>query len=95
MHINLLDQEPYKSLNGVINRLRNYHNFTGHTFVSSFSNKDDQLSQWRGYNQKGSGICIGFDTFKLKKFLAEKDFELLDCKYEEKEKIEIIKIPKK
>lgn len=31
------------------------------TFCVSFSESQDQLSQWRGYAQDGKGIAIGFD----------------------------------
>lgn len=29
-------------------------------YVSSFSEKSDDLSQWRGYTRPGQGVCIGF-----------------------------------
>lgn len=35
-------------------------------FVSSFSEAEDQLSQWRGYSQGSSGISLAFDLTKLR-----------------------------
>lgn len=34
--------------------------------VTSFSEKCDDLSQWRGYTPAGQGVCIGFDVPSLK-----------------------------
>lgn len=30
-------------------------------YVACFSAVDDDLSQWRGYGDNGSGVCLGFD----------------------------------
>ena len=34
-------------------------------YVTCFCEKDDLLSQWRGYGNRGSGYAIGFDTKRL------------------------------
>lgn len=34
-------------------------------YVVCFCRKDDLLSQWRGYGNRGSGYAIGFDTKRL------------------------------
>lgn len=34
-------------------------------YVSSFSKKSDDLSQWRGYAPAGEGVCIGFNSQML------------------------------
>ena len=62
-------------------------------FVSSFSEHDDQLSQWRGYTPANSGYSVGFDfirdkfTEKNTKWL-DKDgsFILSQCIYDEAKK---------
>ncbi len=35
-------------------------------FVASFSEAEDQLSQWRGYSQGSSGVSLAFDLTKLR-----------------------------
>ena len=32
-----------------------------HVYVGSFSQVQDDLSQWRGYADNGAGVAIGFD----------------------------------
>lgn len=44
----------------------------GSSYVFSFSEKRDDLSQWRGYAKDGFGFAIGFETNKLKKILDKK-----------------------
>ncbi len=36
-----------------------------HVFVTSFCEKPDKLSQWRGYAQQGQGVSIGFSRQHL------------------------------
>lgn len=36
-----------------------------HVFVTSFCEKPDKLSQWRGYAQQGHGVAIGFSRQPL------------------------------
>lgn len=40
-----------------------YQNSRG--FASCFSEKQDDLSQWRGYGDDGAGICVGFNVKML------------------------------
>jgi len=35
-------------------------------YVASFSEKADDISQWRGYVPAGKGICLGFDSAVLR-----------------------------
>jgi Protein of unknown function (DUF2971) len=35
-------------------------------YVASFSEKADDISQWRGYVPAGKGICLGFDSVALR-----------------------------
>ncbi len=40
------------------------------SFVASFSEKKDDLSQWRGYSPLGLGVCIGFHTAAIVDIIA-------------------------
>lgn len=60
------------------------------TYVSSFSEKSDLLSQWRGYSQISNGFCIGFDTLKLKEKMNKDQFMLYKCIYEGQEQEKIL-----
>jgi len=53
-------------------------------FVTSFSEKADLLSQWRGYCPQGSGISLGFDQDLIKKYCEAKGFRLEKCIYDPK-----------
>lgn len=59
-------------------------------FVSSFSEKPDLLSQWRGYCPQGSGICIGFDEEKIIRFCKKHGYKLEKCTYDTKEQETVI-----
>ncbi|MDK2595220.1 DUF2971 domain-containing protein [Pseudoalteromonas obscura] len=54
-------------------------------YVSSFSEKPDLLSQWRGYCPPGRGICIGFSRDVLEEYCRENNFDLKKCVYSEAE----------
>jgi len=51
-------------------------------YVSSFSEKPDLLSQWRGYCPQGAGICIGFDKNSIESFCSTKGYKLSKCLYD-------------
>ncbi|BDF59837.1 hypothetical protein CE91St36_26540 [Christensenellaceae bacterium] len=40
------------------------------TYAICFSEKEDSLSQWRGYADDGNGVCIGFRADKLQEKLV-------------------------
>lgn len=50
-------------------------------YVTSFSEKPDLLSQWRGYCPGGSGVCIGVDQNLLNGFCEENGFRFEKCIY--------------
>ncbi len=54
-------------------------------YVSSFSEKPDLLSQWRGYCPKGAGICVGFDQPSVEEYCKQNGFVLSKCLYDEDE----------
>lgn len=63
----------------------------GHdVYVSSFSEKKDLLSQWRGYCPQGGGICIGFDKAAIQEFCDSKGYHLSKCIYSHNEQEKII-----
>jgi hypothetical protein len=50
-------------------------------YVSSFSERPDLLSQWRGYCPGGSGYCIGLDRASIEAYCDERGFRLEKCLY--------------
>jgi hypothetical protein len=58
-----------------------------HIFASSFSEKHDALSQWRGY--AGGGISIGFLFDDLVDVGSRQNFHLVKCVYSREEKSNI------
>jgi hypothetical protein len=58
-------------------------------FVSSFSEKDNVLSQWRGYTPEGKGVSIGLDPGKTERLANFQGYRLLKCVYEPQHQNEI------
>ncbi len=52
------------------------------TFVVSFSENPDTLSQWRAYS-RGGGYFVGFDHQQLIQQAKKQGFALLPCVYDE------------
>jgi hypothetical protein len=61
------------------------------SYVGSFSEERDQLSQWRAYTGGGVGFSIGFDFEMLKNAATTRKFELLRCTYAVKEHDEYVR----
>lgn len=54
--------------------------------VASFTEKGDQLSQWRGYSKVGDAYSLGFDGNKLNDYILGKDgFYFIPCIYNEED----------
>ncbi|MCC7714677.1 DUF2971 domain-containing protein [Janthinobacterium lividum] len=51
-------------------------------FVTSFSEKPDLLSQWRGYCPGGAGVCIGFNKSEIESHCAQLGYRLEKCVYQ-------------
>lgn len=66
------------------------HMIKHEVFVSSFSEKNDLLSQWRGYCPQGAGVSIGFDKEILDKYCKESWFKLEKCIYDIEEQQTLI-----
>ena len=68
-----------QSLNELINILHEFlkkvHKLHSYSFVFSFSEKGDLLSQWRGYTKFGQGVSIGFNYKELIDVLHPNLFE--------------------
>ena len=56
-----------------------------HTYVVSFSELADDLSQWRAYGSSG-GFCIAFESDWLREVASKQHFELFECVYNHSEK---------
>lgn len=54
------------------------------TYVASFSENPDLLSQWRAYC-RGGGFSIGFDAESLRKLASTQGFVLEPCIYDDAE----------
>lgn len=55
---------------------------TPNLFITSFSEKADLLSQWRGYCPSGAGMCVGFDVQSIKSYCAENGYRFEQCIYD-------------
>lgn len=60
-------------------------------YVASFSENDDQLSQWRGYCPPGKGINIGFSVADLELPLSRQPFHLMPCIYDGREQARLVR----
>jgi len=59
-------------------------------YVSSFSEKADLLSQWRGYCEPSMGICIGFKKEIIENFCESNKYILRKCLYDHVEQEKLI-----
>lgn len=60
-------------------------------YVSSFSEKPDLLSQWRGYCEPNMGVCIGFKREVIEEFCDSKKYILRKCLYSHEKQEELIR----
>jgi hypothetical protein len=58
-------------------------------YVASFSNKGDDLNQWRGYASK-NGYAIGFSRKLIRSLAAREGFSFEKVRYADKEKYELL-----
>jgi hypothetical protein len=61
----------------------------GNTFVISFSEDGDVLSQWRGYCRSG-GYSMDFNTEKLQQLAEGQRFVLVKCTYDRTEQEQLV-----
>lgn len=60
-----------------------------HTYVASFSELADDLSQWRAYGGSG-GFSLGFNRHSLIELGAKQDFQLYECVYDDSQKLSLV-----
>lgn len=71
-----LIEAPFEDVEQVCDLIKfNVNNETEKCWVFCLSEKDDDLGQWRGYSQDGSGVSIGFKTEYLQKIVKENSIE--------------------
>jgi len=51
-------------------------------FISSFSEKGDLLSQWRGYCPNGGGYSLGFKVVNIRSIVERQGFAFKKCIYD-------------
>jgi hypothetical protein len=56
-------------------------------FICSFSERNDLLSQWRGYCPSGIGVSLGFKFNDLRKSLKGYTFSIMPCIYKKNEQV--------
>ena len=66
----------------LINWLKRRDFSTAQIFVMSFSEKRDDLNQWRSYTPEGQGVCIGFNHGVLVSLSQRQGWDWSNCKYE-------------
>jgi hypothetical protein len=64
-------------------------NYDVFTYVTCFSTKMDDLSQWRAYTRSPPGFALGFDRAILAEAAKSENFQLVECEYDlaEQEKL--------
>lgn len=82
---------PARVRAGILRDLELIAASANNVFVFSLTRKRDQLSQWRGYTQPGSGYSIGFAAAELKR-IAEQGglFSLGPCSYSSRVRKEVV-----
>lgn len=50
-------------------------------YVLSFSERHNQLSQWRGYTNYGQGVCLSIDSFLLVERMQAQGWTFQNCRY--------------
>lgn len=60
------------------------------SYICSFSEEPDVLSQWRAYSPYGTGYALGFDAEALRSPMEAQYFRLIDCLYDEAEQIRLL-----
>jgi hypothetical protein len=54
-----------------------------YTYVASFCQERDRLSQWRAYCPTAGGVAIGFNSGKLESLARRNKFRLVKCLYDD------------
>jgi hypothetical protein len=78
----------FESLENNIKKLLPSEHFS--SYVCSFSEESDLLSQWRGYCKNNSGYSLGFKLNRLQSWVKQAGFAIKPCIYEERKQIDAI-----
>lgn len=78
----------FESLENNINKLLPSEHFS--SYVCSFSEESDLLSQWRGYCKNSSGYSLGFKLSSLQSWVKRAGFTIKPCIYDERKQIDAI-----
>ncbi len=73
-----VDENSQYLLNELLKRIR--LPVKHHSYITCFSNKDDNLSMWRAYGNDG-GFSIGFDLMRDEKLVTNHDSSFFDMEY--------------
>jgi len=81
------------SVMGMLNVLDQTESLVGKlpTYVASFSEHPDLLSQWRGYCSSGSGFALCVSPERMTKIAKARAWELFKCIYQEEQQVEVLK----
>ncbi len=77
-----------ESLGNNIKKLLPSEHFS--SYVCSFSEESDLLSQWRGYCKNGSGFSLGFKLSHLQSCVRQAGLTIKPCIYDERKQIDAI-----
>jgi len=81
--------EDLTDMKGIIETLTNQNI---NVSVASFTGQGDQLSQWRGYCNIGTGYSLGFDSQRLlAKLIENRAYHLVECEYLEENHKRMVK----
>ncbi|MCG6146605.1 DUF2971 domain-containing protein [Leptospira bandrabouensis] len=72
-------------LKSFIENLKNYYSHHHHRdlFLISFSEKKDDLNQWRSYSNNGKGVCLVFDSEEFTEIKAYNSIQFAKIIYNE------------
>jgi len=78
----------FESLENNINKLLPSEHYS--SYVCSFSEEGDLLSQWRGYRKNSTGYSLGFKLSTLQDWVSRAGFAIKPCIYDQKEQTDAI-----
>lgn len=78
----VLEQDDYQSV--FLHQMRSALRVldSPNLFITSFSERADLLSQWRGYCPGGAGMCVGFEFEQIRAYCEERGYRLERCIYD-------------
>ena len=77
----------FRHLGDIVDELARFE-----TYICSFSENSDALSQWRAYSPQGTGYALGFNTEALSPRMEAQQFRFAHCYYDEAEQTQFLKL---